>query len=165
MNIRAYHSDSVESAIRQAKLELGGDAILLESKETPIEERHRGLYEVRFGFGGTAAPPRPSASRPAGKLFELSQGIEEIRRMLYSYTRTYYLPAPDFFSHPALARLYQNLAANEISPNWPCGSWQARPQRRKAARAMRRWNKPSPSISDLSCHPPRKSVCPERGLA
>ncbi|HZS50381.1 MAG TPA: hypothetical protein VFA54_05945 [Bryobacterales bacterium] len=116
MNIRAYHSDSVESAIRQAKLELGGDAILLESKETPIEERHRGLYEVRFGFGGTAAPPRPSASRPAGKLFELSQGIEEIRRMLYSYTRTYYLPAPDFFSHPALARLYQNLAANEISP-------------------------------------------------
>lgn len=115
MHIRAYHSDSVESAIRQAKLELGGDAILLESKETPIEERHRGLYEVRFAFGGTAAPPRPSGSRPAGSLFDLSQGIDEIRRMLYSYTRTYYLPESDFPSHPALARLYQDLAANDFS--------------------------------------------------
>ena len=32
MNIKCYHSDSVESAIRQARLELGDEAVLLSSK-------------------------------------------------------------------------------------------------------------------------------------
>ncbi|HYM10979.1 MAG TPA: hypothetical protein VEU62_09605 [Bryobacterales bacterium] len=202
MNIKAYYSDSVESAIRQARVELGDDAILLDSKKSGPSERHLGLYEVRFvlsdagtgepATGGAphggrlrerrlsqppsevervfrravwAGPVRPAPVRapgpalagreqapaashaahaqplergelpaasssasaaPAGGGFsptaapgglgELSRGIEEIRRMLYSHTQTCYLPAGELLAQPLLARLYQELAANEVSP-------------------------------------------------
>ena len=128
MNIKAYHSDSVESAIRQARLELGEDAVLLDSRKTSLDERHLGVYEVRFGTeskGSPAAPPtvqterRPAqAPEPAraetANIAGLSREIEEIRRMLFSYTQTCYLPTGQFLSQPSLARIYQDLTVNEV---------------------------------------------------
>lgn len=125
MKIKAYHSDSVESAIRQARIELGEEAMLLDSRKTAPEERHLGRYEVRFGVNGEGSgaseaarvsPPvgAPEPPRAGGDLAELSRGIEEIRHMLYGHTQTIYLPAGQFLSQPALGRLYQSLTANEV---------------------------------------------------
>src|SRR5713226_9776063 len=104
MNIRAYRSDTVESAIRQARLDLGEDAMLLDSRKASPEEQHLGLYEVRFASAGNE------------NVTDLSRSIEEIRRMLYSYTQTCYLPGGDFLAHPELARIYHNLTANDVAP-------------------------------------------------
>ncbi len=145
MIIKAYHSESVESAIRQASLELGDDAVLLDSRKTTPDERHLGLYEVRFAFtsekaasrsparmagdqlaapgdgpAGRRGRPAGPSGRPAGpagdQLAELSEGIQEIRRMLYSYTHTCYLPTGEFLCQPQLARLYRDLTANDLAP-------------------------------------------------
>jgi len=115
MKIRSYHSDSVESAIRQARLELGGEAVLLDSKQTDAPERHLGLYEVRFGFTGTSAPPR--RAQPADtKVAEIHDGIEEIKRILYGQQQTHQLPPPEFSSQPLLADLYNRLVDQDLSP-------------------------------------------------
>jgi len=104
MNIRAYRSESVEAAIRQARLDLGEDAMLLDSRKASPEEQHLGLYEVRFASAGNE------------NVTDLSRSIEEIRRMLYSYTQTCYLPSGDFLTQPELARIYHNLTANDVAP-------------------------------------------------
>ncbi len=111
MNIRAYRSDSVESAIRQARIELGEDAMLLDSRKASPEEQHLGVYEVRFACPGASA-----AASGNENLTDLSRSIEEIRRMLYSCTQTCYLPSGDFLSQPELARIYHNLTANDVAP-------------------------------------------------
>lgn len=120
MKIKAYHCDKVEAAVRQARLELGEEAILLESKKTQPDERHLGLYEVLFaapgtgGVGALGAAPEPAAA--GGSFAELRQGLEQIRRMLYSYTHTCYLPTGQFLSQPRLVEIYQDLTAQDVNP-------------------------------------------------
>jgi flagellar biosynthesis protein FlhF len=126
MKIRSYHSDTVESAIRQARLELGEEAMLLDSAQSLPSEQHMGRYKVRFAISGdgskqSAATPGPeacgqSAAVPLPALCEISEGIEQIREMLCGFTQTCYLPASELLGRPQLARVHQGLAASEVSP-------------------------------------------------
>jgi len=118
MKIKTFHAGSVESAIRRARLEMGEEAVLLDSRKTTPEEPHLGAYEVRFAMtaeqpGAETAAPAPAAP---DRLEQLEQSVEEIRRMLASYTRTSYLPSGQMLSQPELGRLYQELAANDLEP-------------------------------------------------
>jgi flagellar biosynthesis protein FlhF len=108
MNIKTYHSDSVESAIRQARLELGEEAMLLDSRKLPPEERRAGTYEVRF-----ALPGDPAAGPD---LAGLSRGLEQIRQMLHTFTYKYYLPTAGLGPHPVLGELYRDLTEAEVEP-------------------------------------------------
>jgi flagellar biosynthesis protein FlhF len=46
MKLKSFFANSVEEAIRQARHELGPDAMLVNSKRTGIEAQHLGFYEV-----------------------------------------------------------------------------------------------------------------------
>lgn len=50
MRLKSYYSATIEAAIRKARLELGDDAMLLESRSAPPEARHLGAHEVVFAM-------------------------------------------------------------------------------------------------------------------
>jgi flagellar biosynthesis protein FlhF len=84
--MKSFFADSVQSAMEHARVELGPDALLLNSREAPPEARHLGDYEVVFAAGSEpSAPPASPASpapRPAGGLDALWRQVEEIRERL-----------------------------------------------------------------------------------
>lgn len=50
MRLKSYFAASVQEAIENARLELGPDAMLLNSRKIAPEQRHLGAYEVVFGI-------------------------------------------------------------------------------------------------------------------
>jgi flagellar biosynthesis protein FlhF len=56
MTIKSFFADTVAAAIREARAQLGEEAMLLKSRRTPEEARHLGAYEVVFG--AVQAAPR-----------------------------------------------------------------------------------------------------------
>ena len=118
MTIKTYRSETVESAIRQARLELGEEAMLLDSRKLPPEEQHLGRYEVRFGAPGGPPPeaiPGYSTASDA-RLAEVSRGLEDLRRLLHTFTYSYYLPSAGMGSHPVLGEVYRDLTAADVEP-------------------------------------------------
>ena len=124
MRIQVYQTDSVESALRRARVELGADAILLDSRKAPPEQRHLGLYEVRFATAGapetepqvTAAPSLPMLPTGEADLARMTRDLAEIRRLLYRYTPGAPLAASSILSTPQLGELYRQLIAGEVDP-------------------------------------------------
>ena len=49
MKIKSYFARTVEASMAAARQELGPDAMLLNSRKTPLESRHLGEYEVALG--------------------------------------------------------------------------------------------------------------------
>ena len=75
MKLKSYFAESVEAAMTQAGQELGSDAMLVYSRQSPIEARHLGAYEVVFGMSSDSeldavtpasapAPTVPTAREP-----------------------------------------------------------------------------------------------------
>jgi flagellar biosynthesis GTPase FlhF len=70
MRIKSYFTDSVQEAIEHARVELGPDAMLMNSKKTEPELRALGAYEVVFGVTSDVASasstvlPRKAAALP-----------------------------------------------------------------------------------------------------
>ncbi len=118
MTIKTYRSESVESAIRQARRELGEEAMLLDTRKLPPEEQHLGRYEVRFGASGAPAPPpaSPGKSSADARLAEVSRGLEDLRRLLHTFTYNYYLPAAGSGTRPSLGEIYRDLTAADVAP-------------------------------------------------
>ena len=114
MKLKVYYSDSVESALRRARQDLGAEAMLLETKPSPPHQRHLGQHQVVFAAPDeAAATPSNPPSAPEPQWVELARGIDSIRRLLYQ-RQAWGLPAGRFLSHPQLAELYQELTANDV---------------------------------------------------
>ncbi len=64
MRIKSYFAASVEAAISQAKLELGEDAMLMNSRKSMPEARHLGEYEVVFACTAVTEQTKPAAAPP-----------------------------------------------------------------------------------------------------
>jgi flagellar biosynthesis GTPase FlhF len=69
MRIKSYFTDSVQEAIEHARIELGPEAMLMNSKKTEPELRALGAYEVVFGVtsdvasaSSTVLSKKPAAS-------------------------------------------------------------------------------------------------------
>ena len=60
MRLKSYFAASVAEAIENARVELGPEAMLLNSREIASEQRHLGAYEVVFGITGEPLLPRRS---------------------------------------------------------------------------------------------------------
>lgn len=89
MRIKSYFAKSVNAAIREAREELGPDAMLIQSRPAPVGARELGQYEVVFGIGEhtTTEPlPAPGNNSPkedvAAELKLLRSQIDELRRVL-----------------------------------------------------------------------------------
>jgi flagellar biosynthesis protein FlhF len=69
MRIKSYFADSVQEAIEKARIELGPDAMLMNSKKTDPELRSLGAYEVIFGVapGQIQSKAQPKAEATTEK--------------------------------------------------------------------------------------------------
>src|SRR5580700_11377994 len=123
MKIKSYYSRSVESAIAEAREELGPEAMLVESRKAAPDARHLGEYEVVFaltsdGPPATAKSAGPSAATPRDSLShdvaELKKELEGMRRAI---TRTAFAPPQWLSGAPDLSDAYAVLTANEIDPD------------------------------------------------
>jgi flagellar biosynthesis protein FlhF len=81
--VKSYFAPSVPEAMEQARQELGLDALLLNSRQSPPEARHLGEYEVVFGRGPEPidAPQAPAVTT-ASRAEELDRLFREMRGML-----------------------------------------------------------------------------------
>jgi flagellar biosynthesis protein FlhF len=123
MKIKSYYSRSVESAIAEAREELGPEAMLVESRKAAPDARHLGEYEVVFALtsdgpqatmrsaGLSAATPRDSFSHDVA---ELKKELEGMRRAI---TRTAFAPPQWLSGAPDLSDAYAVLTANEVAPD------------------------------------------------
>jgi flagellar biosynthesis protein FlhF len=83
--VKSFFAESIQAAMERARVELGTDALLINSREAPPEARHLGAYEVVFGTctepsADTGAPLPPDT--PLAKVEALRLQVEEIRDLL-----------------------------------------------------------------------------------
>jgi len=109
MRIKSYFADSVQEAIEKARIELGPDAMLMNTKKTDFELRALGSFEVVFGLPGQAAASKPRLHiKPAGASYpetvspapvdaaesvppssgEVAQELAELRRQIETVKRS-----------------------------------------------------------------------------
>ncbi|MBI3679853.1 MAG: hypothetical protein HY235_05595 [Acidobacteria bacterium] len=67
MRLKSYYAPSVEAAMEQARAEIGGEALLLESRPSPPDASKLGAYEVVFALPENKPPSseEPLAGRQA----------------------------------------------------------------------------------------------------
>ena len=77
MTIKSFFADTVAAAMREARTQLGEEAMLLKSRRAPDESRHLGAYEVVFGVVQAAGE---QASGPQDTLADVavSNGVPSI---------------------------------------------------------------------------------------
>jgi len=126
MKIKSYYARTVEDAMAAARQEMGGEAMLVNSRKTPVEARHLGEYEVVFASIGTAGTATeaslslPGESAPAAALPDrLSTEVAELKRelegMRRAITRTVCSPAQWVGVSQDVSDAYAALTAADVS--------------------------------------------------
>jgi len=130
MRIKSYFAESVEEAMDKARLELGPEAMLMNSKPTEPEFRHLGNYEVVFALAfEDLVPEKPETQSPtgllapAGKPDAVALEIAEIRRQIETVKRsmsrqTYHAHWSSPAAAPEMRELYLRLISAEFSDEW-----------------------------------------------
>jgi flagellar biosynthesis protein FlhF len=93
--VKSYFTHSIADAIEQARVELGPDALLLNTRPAPPEAAFQGEYEVVFGCrpgenDGGGSSHATAASDPVA---DLRKRMEEIREMVSRIGATSTAPA------------------------------------------------------------------------
>ena len=122
MRLKSYFADSVQEAMNKARLELGPDAMLVNSRRTGEDLRDLGSYEVVFGLSqesasGAAHGPAPAHSPAAGQdliLRELAELRKQVESFGQSVARTSLTRATEQFT-PELAHVYGRLLDSGFS--------------------------------------------------
>jgi len=123
MRIKSYFAKSVDQAMAQARVELGEDAMLLNTRKAPADHPSGMNYEVIFGVAGEAPvslpvanvekPETPAPAPPAYSLEQLHQQIDEIRTLLVRSSQAQLTMQR---AVPELADVYAHLMSAEIEP-------------------------------------------------
>lgn len=116
MKLKSYFADSVQSAIDQAREELGPDAMLVNSSQTSADLRDLGAWEVVFGVesaNGNApkTETRSHAATPATSevvLRELAELRKQMESFAASISRTQLSQATEQFA-PEVGRVFDRL--------------------------------------------------------
>ncbi|MBS1824267.1 MAG: hypothetical protein JST93_03015 [Acidobacteria bacterium] len=126
MRLKSYFAATVESAMHQARQELGDEAMLLDSRQAGPQAKHLGAYEVVFAMPetapretATAAFPHSAASKePARFTTDLADLRRELDRMRNTVERSSSLAAAaaGLLHDPDVARCYSELIASDIHP-------------------------------------------------
>jgi len=80
--IKSYFAASVVDAMERARVELGPDALLMNTREAPPEARHLGECEVVFGIRPPAPPAAGASPAAVDPVADLRQRMEELREMV-----------------------------------------------------------------------------------
>jgi len=130
MRIKSYFAESVEEAMDKARLELGPEAMLMNSKPTEPEFRHLGNYEVVFALAfEDLVPEKPEAQAsagllaPGGKPDAIALEIAELRRQIETVKRsmsrqTYHAHWSSPAAAPEMRELFVRLISAEFSDEW-----------------------------------------------
>ena len=78
--VKSFFAESLQSAMEHAQVEMGPDALLLDSHDAPPEARHLGDYEVVFA--ACSEPPAAPAPPASAGVEVLQRRMEEIRELL-----------------------------------------------------------------------------------
>ena len=123
MRIKSYFAKSVDQAMAQARVELGEDAMLLNTRKAPADHPSGMNYEVIFGVAGEAPvslpvanvekPETPAPAPSAYSLEQLHQQIDEIRTLLVRSSQAQLTMQR---AVPELADVYAHLMSAEIEP-------------------------------------------------
>lgn len=126
MKLKSYFARNVKTALEMARVELGPEAMLVESRPAPPEARRKGEYEVIMAAprpeDAAAAPAPVNASVAAGSqdLARLSGEVSEMRRqierMASAVNRSTALQSARSFPNPEMAELFAALTQAEIEP-------------------------------------------------
>jgi flagellar biosynthesis protein FlhF len=125
MRLKSFFAGDVASALSQARLELGPEAVLVHSRRTPPEAKHLGEFEVVVGTapaGMPAEPPPPVAAvaAPASDgLALLSSEVASVRRQmetLAAVVRRSHILVSERNGRPELSDLFAGLIENEVDP-------------------------------------------------
>ncbi len=120
MRLKSYFADSVQEAMNKARVELGPDAMLVNSSQTSEDLRDLGSYEVVFGLSEDAAEANPkqcsvrtaSAQSSSTSQDLILRELSELRRQLDSFgqsvARTSLARATEQFT-PELAHMHGRL--------------------------------------------------------
>lgn len=121
--VKSFFAESVQAAMEHARVELGTDALLLDSREAPPEAHHLGAYEVVFAACSEA--PGAAASVPASGVEALLRQLKEIREMLGRLTPPAAAPGSPVESvaralidagvEPALAREIEDATRQRVA--------------------------------------------------
>jgi flagellar biosynthesis protein FlhF len=124
MRIKSFYASTVEGAVALARQELGPDAMLVQSRKSPIEARHLGEYEVVCAV----VPETESSSAPfvmpgpVSQDARLAQELAELRRQLDSMGRTITRSAWSgsrwASTNPAMADWHARLIAADLDPEF-----------------------------------------------
>ncbi|MGH9662508.1 MAG: hypothetical protein ACRD96_28425 [Bryobacteraceae bacterium] len=120
MRLKSYFAGTVEAAMRLARLEMGDDALIMNSRPAPAEARHLGAYEVVVAVDAQAAPPAPplAAASPdaTGLAGEVAQLRRQLDRMADSVSRARPPVAGVWFPQPWLEHAYAELVEADVDP-------------------------------------------------
>ena len=133
MRLKSYFAGTVESAICLARQEMGGDAMLVNSRRTLPESRHLGAYEVVFAAAQDSAhhaapaimhaqieePSKPQAPTLAGEMAEMRRQLTRMSSLVSRSAVRNGLRSTTA-SNPALDGLDQTLAANDVDGDLAC---------------------------------------------
>jgi flagellar biosynthesis GTPase FlhF len=109
VTIKSFFADTVAEAIREARKELGEEAMLLKSRRAQEDARHLGAYEVVFGATeGVLADATPSTG--TARAASASEGIWDEPSMALSVPAPATAPTPAARPRPSSASaLYYKL--------------------------------------------------------
>jgi flagellar biosynthesis protein FlhF len=115
MKIKSYFSRTPDAALALARLEMGPEAVLVDSRKAAPESRHLGEYEVVFAADAPREEPAPApvSDRLSWEVVELKKELEGMRRTL---TRTAFAPANWLGASANLSDAYAILTANDVRP-------------------------------------------------
>jgi flagellar biosynthesis protein FlhF len=129
MKIKSYFAKTVDEAIAKARVELGADALLLNTRKTADNGTGTG-YEVVMGLAGATPPPEPvkqpvpaRASAPpvepaprtevAAEMEKLRARMDELQGLLVRSAKHSWSAQR---SVPEVADVHQRLVAAEVDP-------------------------------------------------
>ncbi len=129
MRLKSYFAGTVESAICLARQEMGGDAMLVNSRRTLPEARHLGAYEVVFAAAQdpvhqavqakTEEPANPASQTMASEMAEMRRQLSKMSSIV-SRSAVRSGRRSTTAANPALDGLDQALAANDVDGDLAC---------------------------------------------
>jgi flagellar biosynthesis protein FlhF len=128
MKIKSYYARTVEDAMAAARQEMGAEAMLVNSRKTPLEARHLGEYEVVFASLGPAGTPAEAslalpgesqavaAPLPSDRLsMEVAELKKELESMRRAITRTACAPSQWVGVSQDISDAYAALTGADVS--------------------------------------------------
>ena len=116
MFVKSFFAASVEDALAQGSRELGPEALLVQTRKSPLEARHLGEYEVVLA----ASPSSPVETvAPAAAATPIAREVAEMRRQIDAMRRSIAygtVAAPRWLAPSSLtAHLYTLLIESEVA--------------------------------------------------